>query len=643
MRRFFLFLLLVFCSYAYTQISIPWGVYPNSNESDFQGNIRVQDTIGVGFLYINDNFYFPSTDGTDGQAMITDGSGQVTWKNVANDNDVEIWRERNLAETFDGENAVSTAAHAAEAGDMIIVYPGEYTDTTDRSQGLAADSVDYYFFPKAVVTKESGNDSAIFKILDGWAQPTNVYGSGTFKSDYYTYYNNSDADAQITFEFDSIKVTSSYAIYMNRGTVDLKLKTRGNVLLSAVSGIYLKRSHDADIDIATIKVTGGDGIYIKSATATINSTYISGSAHGIYVTKQGMVNTTSKVVANVSYCSGTTYGLFNASCDVVFNGVLNSCRNIWGGASLIVNGFAGTVENGTGDTRFVGGCGSLTNTSGVAIVTSNKISYNTQDFLSINVSGGDVSVHDSRLRGNQAISGGDVIFYGDNDLVLQYGKHFNLSGGNLIINGSYEKVEGNYNYYLVEQSGGNLYLKGKLENSYSDTADGEAGCVKITGGDLFIDGAIMTADNDSAYAITATDTVVDIYVLAGGLSLAEETFTARKQNIRFQVHAVDSVQLNIGDSTYTLHDVATYNTKDSIAQKMTDTINASAGDWKAYQDNAGTDDYFYVRSTVAGTEFSYSSNGSGVYTRLTEAIIRENNATITNSTGGTVITDTNVD
>jgi len=51
-------------------------------------NLDVNGTFSANSINVNDQFTFPTTDGSGNQAIITDGSGNLSWQSVLLDNDL---------------------------------------------------------------------------------------------------------------------------------------------------------------------------------------------------------------------------------------------------------------------------------------------------------------------------------------------------------------------------------------------------------------------------------------------------------------------------------------------------------------------------------------------------------------------------
>lgn len=78
----------------------------------------------------------------------------------------------NFPNTGRYHNTLSQASAAASAGELIVVYAGNYNDT-----GIAKNGVDWYFYPQ---TNILGSNQDIFQNLNMVGGTYNVYGHGSF-------------------------------------------------------------------------------------------------------------------------------------------------------------------------------------------------------------------------------------------------------------------------------------------------------------------------------------------------------------------------------------------------------------------------------------------------------------------------------
>lgn len=97
-----------------------------------------QTTAGKGkFTEINSNgnFTLPTTDGTDGQVMKTNGSGVVTWQDDAGDNNSKVFQITGESGSFNGSPTAALVEITQQTG-KIDVDPNSWWD-----------SIDYEFLP----------------------------------------------------------------------------------------------------------------------------------------------------------------------------------------------------------------------------------------------------------------------------------------------------------------------------------------------------------------------------------------------------------------------------------------------------------------------------------------------------------------
>ncbi len=98
-----------------------------------------------------------------------------------------------------------------------------------------------------------------------------------------------------------------------------------------------------------------------------------------------------------------------------------------------------------------------------------------------------------------------------------------------------------------------------------------------------------------------------------------------------------------GDELFQETNTGVYNTKALLAARMVSLINASGTlDMTASQDNAGTDEYFYIEMDTAGYNFLIKGNNNSS-SNLTASIIRIGSYAITEIIGGNIVENINVE
>jgi len=100
------------------------------------GNSSVTDTYLSGALHINDAYALPNSDGASNQALLTDGSGQLSWSSVDNDTSNEIQDltlSTNELSISDG-NTVTFTGWDTDASDDVTTL-NDLSDAKSDSDG----------------------------------------------------------------------------------------------------------------------------------------------------------------------------------------------------------------------------------------------------------------------------------------------------------------------------------------------------------------------------------------------------------------------------------------------------------------------------------------------------------------------------
>jgi hypothetical protein len=242
-------------------------------------------------------------------------------------------------------------------------------------------------------------------------------------------------------------------------------------------------------------------------------------------------------------------------------------------------------------------------------------------------------------------TGGKTILHGNGYNVFTIGARI-IAGGTVILNGDLEYGGTDYlgNRDIFTLNSGKLVINGRIKNLLTAQATGT--CVTYNGGTLIVNAGVLLTSNVEVPPIIVGGANRNIKVLAGGLSTNRITglLSAKKQKHKQTVQAISTTSIQLNDGVggwevFTVSDTVTYNTQAKIAQQMAVLINASGTlDITASQDTPGTDAYFYVESDVAGTPFTTQT-----VVNIVTAVIRENSYALTNTTGGVIIEDADVE
>ena len=544
--------------------------------------------------------------------------------------------------SFTYYSTLESARDAAVSGDTIMVYPGTYTVTTTATNGIAKSGVNFYFHPGSTVNKTTAGD--IFNDT-GFASPCKVYGQGSFNKTTSAglIYNSS---LQYS-EFNALDVSSTVSMCIQVSGSYTNINIRNGVstasfvmVLSYISYSNIKFKYLRSTAWITLQMSGGsyNNVTGELVESTVNrAIYLAESNNHIF---------------NISYVSGAGNSGFDSYVSsYTFNGNTNYLYP-FGGGRITFNGFANTIRtsatitggatcttlqvvNEYGDAGSVNvlivGSGAITVSAGVANVRLAK----SCTYLYTNVTGGVLNFENTRLE--------DGYFYGA-------GYDFSISGGRVNLNNFQAELVDRW--YGFKISGGILDLGSsriKLNSSalmaYSNGASRNSG-IKYIGGTIISNGARIITSNDNCLPIEATTAGLSIKVLSGGLNLNNISglLSAKKQKFKITVSSVASSSITLNDGTggnevFTESSTATYNTTAALAARMVALINASSTlDITATQDAAGTDNYFYIESDVAGTPFTLVT-----YSNLTPQVFRNNSYALTNITGGSIIEDTDVE
>ena len=575
------------------------------------------------------------------QANATGTNLQNTLYVAVNGNDTTGARN-NLAKPF---LTLEAARDAAVSGDTIFVYPGAYAVTTTATNGLAKDGVNWFFYPGAIVTKTT--NGWMFNMI-GLTLASNVYGKGSFyktggTQGVHRCGDNGDyTSLECTFEADYVQQTVAYATFLSNNN-SANLLTY-NVRKAVATGNYLMfifQSGNILINATYWQSTAGAAIYVYNG-----STYIT-------VNSESVISTTTSAIAglyqvayanfNINYCFGLNYGYSTSGGTNTINisGNTNGINNTSFGL-ITHNGYCGNLVNsGPGNVT----CGSV----GYSTISGGSVSYKMLGSSNTyhNISGGYANIELSNEGYSFYLNatGGKTILHGNGYNNYTIGNR-TIAGGIVILNGDLEYGGTDYlgNREVFTLTSGKLVINGRIKNLL--TAQSTAACVIYSGGTLVANAGVLLTSNVEAPPIIVSGANRNIKVLAGGLSTNRITglLSAKKQKHKQTVQAISTTSIQLNDGVggwevFTVSDTVTYNTQAKIAQQMAVLINASGTlDITASQDTPGTDAYFYVESDVAGTPFTTQT-----VVNITNAVIRENSYALTNTTGGVIIEDADVE
>ena len=581
------------------------------------------------------------------------GGGAISTENVVyvakNGSDVTGVRNE-LSNPF---LTLEAAVAVALAGDLIVVYPGQYDVTTTALNGIAKDGVSYYFYPETLVRKTTIGD--IFNV-DGFGTGFNVYGQGDFsKTNDAGHILWAGANGifnigfDMTFEARDVFNTTaswsfSYSTVSSTPYPKATFKVR-NVLCTGGGIFALPRYGDLDIEATNLKSTAG------SVLAHI--------PYGQYMVriKANRVESTSTVAIlgqtystasyDINYCYGVSYAYsFSAYAIATINGYASGIYMTGNGVLVTHNGQCSNLLQLAGS--FSG------NQVNVASITGGVSSFSLVHAYyptTLTQSGGEANVillNSNVTSYSMLITGGklNVIGFVENDQDYV----------NVVINGVTAEVVwdvrvlgstffGVYSSSLcyITLTEGILRLKNVIENRITTSSD--ASCIAYNGGTLIIDGGTLITANAECPVIRVGIADRNIKVLSAGLSSNRTenggTLSAKKYKSQFTVSAVATTTVIINGTSITETDVATYNTIPLLAQRMAALINAdptTSALVDATQDTGGTDVYFYLEADTAGTIITITG-----LINLVELSLRQNSFALTNTTLGPILENINVE
>lgn len=564
---------------------------------------------------------------------------------------------------------VEAAVAVAQAGDLIKIFPGTYTITSN----IAKDGVSYYLEPGAVLIKTtSGN---MFDTT-GFTTSFDVFGYGEFRkttnSGYICRFNSSfgypitfqankvtsstysifriDTSTNVHFKVDYCTSTGGSCMEMNQGNSETVIvidaiywkSTAGNVINRAYWWGYTTLTINASKFESTTSYTI-DGFAIYN-NITLNINQILGVTYAIS-TGDPYFSTTMTI--NCDFCTGINHG-----CEIIFNGLCGSLRQVgYSNRSRFIGGSCNyiTIENGYIET----------NLGSYGIVPVNT------PFISI--SGGTAKIKNV-IAGYQfglESTGGKLYLYeiaglprNSTDVMRT------INGGTVYVYDflGYE-VFPDYGYgagfYLIS---GNLHLRGRLEMPASKPFQNcemsvmtnnliRTNAVVWLGGNLIADGCIIKTADPNDQAIVCRGSAKNIQITSKGLTTNRPdnggTFTAKKMkmllnsmtyyaNAGFTL-ACNGVSVNFSTTT-------AGKTLEMLATEFIGLINVSTLPIVA---STYTSDpqYWYIESTIPGAPITwdvYKTPYTGDRGLDRTYIVRDASSTITNILGGYINENNNI-
>ncbi len=524
----------------------------------------------------------------------------------------------------------------------IFVAAGSYT-VTDVN-GLHVSGVNWQCDPGVTITKTAAgplfnitpsNDPFIFKgsadIVLGGAV-TYLLGPSVSYYDVDFECHNITQTAGVTFitsvvgattnfkcKVNNISNTASYIWEGNQagyvhGMLDIEF---GNIVCQTscfVSSIYVmgiikgNRATSTTGDVFT-------GIYLSNYVFNINEVIATAPANYAFNIDGNIYN--NDIIINC----GTSSGIRVQGGIVNYTGRLSKLFVVYG--RVHVNGIAThTVTVQGGEVEFKSGNDDnsyTTVTGGTCIQNMSDAGYGPQ----LSCSAGTLIL---RGRCNAFYTLGNRTVSGTGKLICE---------ADIIYGGS--DYLGNREIFTV--SGGTLLLRKCTISNINHLFNPSAVGVVYSGGNLICDGATILTNATNTPAIRVDGANRNIKVLAGGLNTNRPanggTLAAKAQTVRFTVPDNTGSDVSLNGTLFTSTVVTT---AADIAAELVGLINADGPlPITASQDNPGIDAYFYCIADTVATTFTLASNN------LTEAVLTYGSYALTNTVGGFIIDDVDVE
>lgn len=520
---------------------------------------------------------------------------------------------------------VDAAVAVAQTGDMIKVFPGTYSVASN----IAKDGISFYLDPGSVFIKTtSGN---MFDTT-GFTTSFDVFGYGEFQkttnSGYICYFNSSSGHLH-TFQAKSVASTVSHIFYLNVNTsvnfdVEYALASGGSVIFNnyGTSGATIK------VDAHTWTSTAAPVVYGQwwyDTSLTVNAVNFSSTADITitYCNNNCVLNLNIQNFGGVNYSinigdgAGMYININSANCKGISAGtyennyvrVLGHVLNYYGNCDIIMSSCTNlTVTGGFCTVRQMSqnitATTNINQSGGVLDITIDRVAYG----IVFNVTGGIMNIHgvvaaqQTSTNSERVINGGTVNVYA----------RFSHGYG----------LDPSYNgYSALKLLAGTL----RICNGVHNVGDHQlATAIDWTGGNLIFQNATIVTSNQYAHAVRCQTPGLTMSVIGGVYSNRTELgalFGAKYLIWYYSIPSVAASRQLINGVEILETDTVTYSTRALIAQRMVSLINSNGSintSVVAYQDNPGTDTFYYVRSFTKGPTFTSATdyNVSGTLFQL---------------------------
>ncbi len=524
----------------------------------------------------------------------------------------------------------------------IFIAAGSYT-VTDIN-GLHVSGVNWHCDPGVTITKTAAgplfnitpsNDPFVFKgsadILLGGAA-TYLLGPGV------SYYD-------VDFECRNITQTAGVTFITSVVGANTRFRCKVNNI-SNTSG-YIWEGNQAGYNHGMLDIEFGN--VVCQTSCFVSSIYVIGVIKGNRAT-----STTGDVFTGI-YLSNYIFDINEVTATAPANYAFNINGNIYNNDIIINCGTSSGIRVEGGVVNYTG---RLTN----LLVVYGSVKIDGIVTHAAIVQGGEVEFKSgSDNNSYTVVTGGTCI---QNMSNTSYGPTLTCSAGTLILRGRSNNfytlasrtvsgtgkliceadiIYGGSDYLgnreIFTVAGGTLLLRkctiSNINNIFSASGVG----IVYSGGNLICDGATILTNSTTTPAIRVDGMNRNIKVLTGGLNTNRPenggTLAAKSQVVRFTVldNTGSDVSLNGTQFISTLLTTAA-----DIAAELVGLVNADVLlPVTASQDNPGIDDYFYCTADAPATLFTIASNN------LTETVLTYASYALTNTIGGTIIDDTDIE